>query len=72
MLKIYLMGLAITMLFVGFSLKLADEKLDADDAKYLLFFTIFWFIALPVTLIRVVLRINKDDGGVENGNLDER
>lgn len=61
MLKIYLIGLAITVLWVCFCWKMSDTKIEnLDDVKYLLFCFAFWFITMPVIMTRVVVGICKD------------
>lgn len=61
MLKIYLIGFAITALYVGICYKISDTKVEnLEDALLLLFTFAFWFITMPVILSRVIFGIYRD------------
>lgn len=61
MLKIYFIGLAITVLYVCICYKISDTKVEnADDVKTLLFVFGFWFFTMPVILSRVICGIYRD------------
>lgn len=62
MLKIYLTGLSITMLYVSLSYLLTGTRLKGkNEVLTLLFIFLFWFITLPIIIIKVILMMKGDN-----------
>lgn len=61
MLKIYLIGFAITVLYVCICYKISNTKVEnIGDALLLLFIFASWFITMPIILAKVIFGIYRD------------